>query len=216
MYNHGRFMERMKPIIDEIDPRVDQAGKQIQQIVIEEILSKIPWPTPELYEKAAKCWQECNGPEWHSRLQREKMGNQNFTTIFWRLDQVLAFLNCYRLLKRLDLREFAHLPEKVVAFTVCDTSLEPTEYALTADGQLIYWSHKEEYFHPLEESKLFRTWYILYPEIWETFGIYLGASPELGFGSPAEFDKLEEAIATIYAKFDKAKNQSCQGAAQNG
>lgn len=210
MYNHNRFMDRMKPIIDTIDPQVNQAGEQIRQVVIEEILSKIPWPSPELYEKAAKCWQECKGSEWHNRLSLEKIRDQNYTPIFWNLDRVMTFLHCYRLLGRLKLREFAHLPEKVVAFVIAESGDEPTDYALTADGQLIYWSHKEEYFHPLEESKLFRIWYILYPDIWQTFGMHLSAASKMGFGSPVELDKVEEAIAAIYAEFSTVNAGQCQ------
>lgn len=221
MYNHGRFMARMKPIIEEIDPRVDQAGGQIRQVVTEEILSKIPWPSLELYDKAAKCWQECHGSEWYNRLSLEKIRNDNYPPIFWNLDRVMTFLSCYRLLERIKLREFSHLPETVVAFVIGKTtSLVPTEYALTADGQLFHWWHDQEenidWFSPIEEKRLPRIWYLLYPEIWETFGLRLGASSKMGFGSPTELDKVEEAIAAIYAEFDKATNQSCQGAAQNG
>lgn len=219
MYDHNRFMDRMKPIIEDIDPRVNRAGEQIRQVVTDEILSKIPWPSVDLYERADKCWYVCHGDEWLNRLAQNRKERVSFPPIFWQLNQILVFLECYHLLKRVGFREFAHLPERVMAFVICE-SLAPTKYALTREGMLITWHHDEKTgiddFCPIEEKHLSRTWYVLYPEIWETFGVYLSAARELRMGSPAELDKVEEALAAIYTEFDKATNQPRQRTAQNG
>ena len=202
-YSHHRFMDRMEPIIEAIDPRVNEAGKQISQVVFEEILSKIPWPSFELYERATKCWQDCNGQDWYHRLLHERKRNSNFPPIFWQLNQVQIFLSCYRLLKRWNFQEFAHLPERIMAFVIRDIWLRPTEYALNNEGMLVTWHHDEQSgndtYCPIEEKDLFMTWYILYPGIWQTFGILLSAASEAGMATPSDLEGVAKAIVAIYA-----------------